>query len=126
MHPAIGRIWACTDPCRMTCRRSGGASAMHTALLLPSEQGDIVSQFFQIHPENPEPRLINQAVEVIKAGGVIVYATDSSYALGCLVGDKRAVEGIRRLRRLGEKRNFPRVCRDLSEIGVFAKVDTAA
>lgn len=99
---------------------------MHTALLLPSEQGDVVSQFFQIHPENPQPRLIKQAVEIVKAGGVIVYPTDSSYALGCLIGDKGAVERIRRLRRLDEKHNFTLVCRDLSEIGVFAKVDTAA
>lgn len=85
-----------------------------------------MSQFFQVHPENPQPRLIRQAVEIIKAGGVIVYPTDSSYALGCLIGDKGAVERIRRLRRLDEKHNFTLVCRDLSEIGVFAKVDTAA
>lgn len=85
-----------------------------------------MSQFFQVHPENPQPRLIKQAVEIIKAGGVIVYPTDSSYALGCLIGDKGAVERIRRLRRLDEKHNFTLVCRDLSEIGVFAKVDTAA
>ncbi|BAN49663.1 L-threonylcarbamoyladenylate synthase [Metapseudomonas resinovorans] len=85
-----------------------------------------MSQFFQVHPENPQPRLIRQAVEIVKAGGVIVYPTDSSYALGCLIGDKGAVERIRRLRRLDEKHNFTLVCRDLSEIGVFAKVDTAA
>ena len=85
-----------------------------------------MSQFFQIHPENPQPRLIKQAVEIVKAGGVIVYPTDSSYALGCLIGDKNAVERIRRLRRLDEKHNFTLVCRDLSEIGLFAKVDTAA
>ncbi|MBT8765121.1 L-threonylcarbamoyladenylate synthase [Metapseudomonas boanensis] len=85
-----------------------------------------MSQFFQVHPENPQPRLIKQAVEIIKAGGVIVYPTDSSYALGCLIGDKGAVERIRRLRRLDEKHNFTLVCRDLSELGVFAKVDTAA
>ncbi|MDH4612044.1 L-threonylcarbamoyladenylate synthase [Pseudomonas sp. BN102] len=85
-----------------------------------------MSQFFQVHPENPQPRLIKQAVEIVKAGGVIVYPTDSSYALGCLIGDKSAVERIRRLRRLDEKHNFTLVCRDLSEIGVFAKVDTTA
>jgi tRNA threonylcarbamoyl adenosine modification protein (Sua5/YciO/YrdC/YwlC family) len=85
-----------------------------------------VSQFFQVHPENPQPRLIKQAVEIVRAGGVIVYPTDSSYALGCLIGDKSAVERIRRLRRLDEKHNFTLVCRDLSEIGVFAKVDTTA
>ncbi|MFZ6046402.1 L-threonylcarbamoyladenylate synthase [Pseudomonas sp. CR3202] len=85
-----------------------------------------MSQFFQVHPENPQARLIKQAVEIIKAGGVIVYPTDSSYALGCLIGDKGAVDRIRRLRRLDDKHNFTLVCRDLSEIGVFAKVDTAA
>ncbi|WP_044870329.1 L-threonylcarbamoyladenylate synthase [Pseudomonas sp. LFM046] len=85
-----------------------------------------MSQFFQVHPENPQVRLIRQAVEIVKAGGVIVYPTDSSYALGCLIGDKGAVERIRRLRRLDEKHNFTLVCRDLSEIGVFAKVDTTA
>lgn len=85
-----------------------------------------MSQFFQVHPENPQPRLIKQAVEIVRAGGVIVYPTDSSYALGCLIGDKSAVERIRRLRRLDEKHNFTLVCRDLSEIGVFAKVDTTA
>ncbi|BAU75631.1 L-threonylcarbamoyladenylate synthase [Metapseudomonas furukawaii] len=85
-----------------------------------------MSQFFQVHPDNPQPRLIRQAVEILKSGGVVVYPTDSSYALGCLIGDKTAVERIRRLRRLDEKHNFTLVCRDLSEIGVFAKVDTAA
>lgn len=85
-----------------------------------------MSQYFEIHPLNPQPRLIKQAVEIVRAGGVIVYPTDSSYALGCLIGDKSAVERIRRLRRLDEKHNFTLVCRDLSEIGVFAKVDTTA
>jgi len=94
--------------------------------LLPSEKEDTVSQFFQVHPENPQARLIKQAVEIIKAGGVIVYPTDSSYALGCHIGDKTAVERIRRLRRLDDKHNFTLVCRDLSELGLFAKVDTGA
>ena len=85
-----------------------------------------MSQFFQIHAENPQPRLIKQAVDIIKSGGVVVYPTDSSYALGCLVGDKGAVERIRRLRQLDDKHNFTLVCRDLSQLGVFAKVDTVA
>lgn len=93
---------------------------------LNAEQGDNVSQFFQVHPENPQPRLIKQAVEIVRAGGVIVYPTDSSYAVGCAIGEKNGVERIRRLRRLDDKHNFTLVCRDLSELGLFAKVDTAA
>ncbi|WP_313516765.1 L-threonylcarbamoyladenylate synthase [Pseudomonas sp.] len=85
-----------------------------------------MSQFFQIHPENPQPRLIKQAVEIVRGGGVIVYPTDSSYALGCHIGDKGAVERIRRLRQLDDKHNFTLVCRDLSQLGLFAKVDTGA
>ena len=85
-----------------------------------------MSQFFQIHPENPQARLVKQAVEIIHGGGVVVYPTDSSYALGCRIGDKDAVERIRRLRQLDDKHNFTLVCRDLSQLGLFAKVDTAA
>ena len=94
--------------------------------LLPSEQEDTVSQFFQVHPENPQARLIKQAVEIIKGGGLVVYPTDSSYALGCQMGDKGAVERIRRLRQLDDKHNFTLMCCDLSQLGLFAKVDTAA
>src|SRR5690606_4944918 len=110
--------------CRTTCRLSGSASIMH-ALLLPSEV-EPVSQFFQVHPENPQPRLIKQAVEIIRSGGVIVYPTDSSYAIGCHIGDKGAMERIRRLRQLDDPHIFTLVCRDLSQLGLFAKVDTAA
>ena len=85
-----------------------------------------MSQFFQIHPQSPQTRLIKQAVEIIKAGGVIVYPTDSSYAIGCHIGDKAAVERIRRLRQLDDKHNFTLVCCDLSQLGLFAKVDTGA
>lgn len=85
-----------------------------------------MSQFFQIHPENPQARLIKQAVEIINKGGVVVYPTDSSYAIGCHIGDKAAVERIRRLRQLDDKHNFTLVCSDLSQLGLFAKVDTAA
>ena len=85
-----------------------------------------MSQFFQIHPDNPQPRLIKQAVEIIRAGGVVIYPTDSSYALGCQIGNKNAVERIRRLRQLDDKHNFTLVCRDLSQLGLFAKVDTKA
>ena len=81
-----------------------------------------MSQFFQIHPDNPQQRLINQAVDIVKSGGVIAYPTDSAYALGCHIGDKAAVDKIRRIRRLDDKHNFTLVCRDLSELGVYAKV----
>lgn len=83
-----------------------------------------MSQFFQIHPENPQARLIKQAVEIVREGGVIAYPTDSSYALGCRIGEKSAVERIRHIRRLDDKHNFTLVCRDLSELGLYAKVDT--
>jgi tRNA threonylcarbamoyl adenosine modification protein (Sua5/YciO/YrdC/YwlC family) len=85
-----------------------------------------MSQFFQIHPDNPQQRLINQAVEIVRAGGVIAYPTDSAYALGCHIGDKAAVDKIRRIRRLDDKHNFTLVCRDLSELGVYAKVDNSS
>ena len=85
-----------------------------------------MSQFFQIHPENPQARLIKQSVEIIRNGGVVVYPTDSSYAVGCHIGDKSAVERIRRLRQLDDKHNFTLVCSDLSQLGLFAKVDTGA
>lgn len=85
-----------------------------------------MSQFFQIHPENPQLRLIHQAVEILCNGGVIVYPTDSSYALGCLMGNKNAMERIYRIRRLDHKHNFTLVCRDLSEIAVYAKIDNSA
>ena len=84
-----------------------------------------MSQFFQIHPVNPQPRLIHQAVEIIRSGGLIVYPTDSSYALGCHVGDKAGMERIRRIRDLDNKHNFTLVCRDLSEIATYAKVDNS-
>ena len=84
-----------------------------------------MSQFFQIHPENPQARLIKQAVEIIEKGGVIVYPTDSAYALGCHLGDKKAADKIRQIRRLNEKHNFTLVCRDLSDIALYAKLDNA-
>lgn len=82
-----------------------------------------MAQFFYIHPENPQPRLIRQAVEMIGKGAVIVYPTDSSYALGCHLDDKAAVDRIRRIRRIDETHHLTLVCRDLSELGSFAKVD---
>lgn len=82
-----------------------------------------MSQFFQIHPENPQARLIKQAADIIEAGGVIAYPTDSAYALGCHLGDKKAADKIRQIRKLTEKHNFTLVCRDLSDISTYAKVN---
>jgi tRNA threonylcarbamoyl adenosine modification protein (Sua5/YciO/YrdC/YwlC family) len=81
-----------------------------------------MSQFFQIHTENPQTRLINQAVDMVRAGAVIVYPTDSGYALGCHLGDKDAMDRIRNIRRVDKNHNFTLVCRDLSELATYAKV----
>jgi tRNA threonylcarbamoyl adenosine modification protein (Sua5/YciO/YrdC/YwlC family) len=85
-----------------------------------------MSQFFHIHPLNPQVRLIRQAVEIIRNDGLVVYPTDSSYALGCHVGDKRGMERIRRIRSLDNRHNFTLMCRDLSEISTYAKVDNSS
>jgi len=85
-----------------------------------------MAQFFQIHPENPQVRLVRRAVEILLEGGVIVYPTDSSYAFGCQIGAKEAMERIRRIRQLDAKHNFTLVCRDLSEITTYAKIDNQA
>ncbi|MDX2123727.1 MAG: L-threonylcarbamoyladenylate synthase, partial [Aeromonas hydrophila] len=85
-----------------------------------------MSQHFYVHPENPQARLISQAVQIIQNGGVIVYPTDSGYALGCQMGDKGALERICRIRRIDPNHDFTLVCRDLSEISTYAKVDNTA
>ena len=85
-----------------------------------------MSQYFQVHPVNPQARLIQQAVEIIRADGLVVYPTDSSYALGCHVGDKTGMERIRRIRNLDNRHNFTLMCRDLSEISTYAKVDNSS
>jgi len=82
-----------------------------------------MAQYFEIHPDNPQKRLISQAVEIINRGGVIAYPTDSSYALGCLIGDKQALDRIRAIRRVDARHNFTLVCRDLSELSIYAKVE---
>ena len=82
-----------------------------------------MSQFFVIHPDNPQPRLIHQIAEILRNGGVIAYPTDSSYALGCMPGDKKAEERIRTIRRLDNQHYLTLVCRDLAEISHYAKVD---
>lgn len=85
-----------------------------------------MSQYFRIHPENPQLRLIRQTADIIRRGGVIVYPTDSSYALGCQIGNKNALTKIRQIRRLQQQHNFTLVCRDLSELATYAKVDNSA
>lgn len=82
-----------------------------------------MAQFFSVHPDNPQPRLIRQAAEIVRTGGVIVYPTDSCYALGCQLGDKAAVERIRAIRQVGPNHHFALVCRDLAEIAVYARVN---
>lgn len=82
-----------------------------------------MAQFFSVHPKNPQPRLIRQAVEVLRGGGLIVYPTDSCYALGCRLGDGEALERLRRVRGLDERHHLTLVCGGLAEIGKFAKVD---
>lgn len=84
-----------------------------------------MSQFFQLHPENPQKRLIDQAIQIIRQGGVVAYPTDSGYALGCHLGEKKAIDKIKWLRSLDDKHNFTLVCSDLSEIGTYAKVNNA-
>ncbi|MGL5358376.1 MAG: L-threonylcarbamoyladenylate synthase [Shewanella sp.] len=85
-----------------------------------------MSQFFYVHEVNPQSRLINQAVAALKAGGVIVYPTDSGYALGCMIGDKDAMTRITRIRQIEHDHNFSLMCRDLSELATYAKVDNQA
>ncbi|MBK4715825.1 MULTISPECIES: L-threonylcarbamoyladenylate synthase [Tenebrionibacter/Tenebrionicola group] len=85
-----------------------------------------MSQFFYIHPDNPQPRLITQAMDIVRKGGVIVYPTDSGYALGCKLEDKDAIERICRIRQLESGHNFTLMCRDLSELSTYAYVDNVA
>ena len=84
-----------------------------------------MSQFFEIHPDNPQKRLIGQAVSIVRSGGIIAYPTDSCYALGCHVGDKSAMERIARIRKTNTTHNFTLVCRDLSDIATYARVDNS-
>ncbi len=84
-----------------------------------------MSQYFVIHPTNPQKRLIAQAVDIVRDGGVIVYPTDSCYALGCQLGDKDAMTALRRIRQVDENHHLTVMCRDLSEIATFARVDNA-
>ncbi len=84
-----------------------------------------MARLIAIHPQDPQPRLVAQVVECLNEGGIVVYPTDSSYALGCHTGERRALDRIRQIRGLDHTHNFSLVCRDLSEIAVYAKVDNA-
>jgi len=83
-----------------------------------------LSQYFELHPANPQPRLIRRAADIVRAGGVIAYPTDSCYALGCHIGDKAALERIRRIRQADRHHHFTLVCRDVGEAARFARIDT--
>jgi tRNA threonylcarbamoyl adenosine modification protein (Sua5/YciO/YrdC/YwlC family) len=85
-----------------------------------------VTRIIEIHPDNPQPRLIKQVVEVIHQGGVVAYPTDSSYAIGCHIGDKQAMDRIRRIRRVDSDHNFTLVCPNLADLSLYAKVDNAS
>ena len=84
-----------------------------------------MSQFFSVHPTHPQARLIRQAAEIVRGGGLIAYPTDSCYALGCQIGDKDAMDRLRRVRHMDEKHHLTLMCRDLSEIAAYAMVDNA-
>ena len=84
-----------------------------------------MSQIFSVHPTHPQARLIRQAAEIVRAGGLIAYPTDSCYALGCHIGDKGAMDRLRRVRHMDEKHHLTLMCRDLSEIAAYAMVDNA-
>src|SRR5688572_24011805 len=86
---------------------------------------EVVAQYFAVHPDNPQPRLIRAAVDIIREGGVIVYPTDSCYALGCHIGDKSAMERMRAIRNLDERHHLTLVCRNLGELGQYATVDNS-
>lgn len=85
-----------------------------------------MAQFFAIHPDNPQLRLIHRAVDIVREGGVIAYPTDSSYAIGCHIGDKQSMDRIRRIRQLDDKHNFTLVCKDLAQVSTFTKIGNDA
>jgi tRNA threonylcarbamoyl adenosine modification protein (Sua5/YciO/YrdC/YwlC family) len=85
-----------------------------------------VAKLIEVHPTDPQPHRVGKIVETIRDGGLIAYPTDSSYAFGCRIGDKKAIESIHRIRRTDKKHNFTLVCADLSEISVYARVDNWA
>ncbi|HSG89935.1 MAG TPA: L-threonylcarbamoyladenylate synthase [Pseudomonadales bacterium] len=84
-----------------------------------------MAQYFSIHPDNPQARLVHQATEIVRAGGVIVYPTDSAYAIACALENKDGLERIRRIRQVDKDHQFTLVCRDLSELATYARVDNS-
>ncbi|GEA49642.1 threonylcarbamoyl-AMP synthase [Vibrio inusitatus NBRC 102082] len=85
-----------------------------------------MSQYFYVHPDNPQARLITQAAAIIRNGGVVIYPTDSGYALGCQLENKSALDRVCRIRKIDDKHNFTLLCRDLSELSLYARVDNSA
>lgn len=85
-----------------------------------------MAEFVEIHPKNPQPRLIQQVVDCLRRGGVIIYPTDSAYAFGAQIGDKQAMDMIRRIRRLDDNHNFTLLCNDLSQVSTFTKMGNHA
>ena len=85
-----------------------------------------MAKLIEVHPTDPQPRRVARIVDIIREGGLIAYPTDSSYAFGCHIGDKRAIDRIHRIRKTNKKHNFTLVCRDLSEISIYARVDNWA
>ena len=85
-----------------------------------------MAHYLEIHPENPQLRLIHRAIEIIRSGGIIIYPTDSSYALACNLDDKNALERIRRIRQLDDKHNFTLICKDLAQVSSFSKINNEA
>lgn len=85
-----------------------------------------MAQFFAIHPENPQKRLIHQTIAILQKGGVIIYPTDSSYAIACHIGDKQALDRIKRIRRLDDKHDFTLACKDLTQVSNFTKISNDA
>ncbi len=121
ISPARGLSWGVNSGCPLALKaygRHGNSRKYHS-------EGSM-SQFFYIHPDNPQQRLINQAVDIVRKGGVIVYPTDSGYALGCKIEDKGAMERICRIRHLPDGHNFTLMCRDLSELSTYSYVDNVA
>lgn len=85
-----------------------------------------MAQYFSIHPDNPQKRLIHQSVDIVRQGGVVAIPTDSSYAIACHIGDKRALDTIRRVRQLSEKHDFTLCCKDLTQVSNFTKIGNDA
>lgn len=90
-----------------------------------SQIPDLVAQYFSVHPTHPQSRLITQAARILREGGVIAYPTDSCYAIGCHIGDKEALEKLRRLRKIDDRHHLTLMCRDLSEIATYARIDNS-